>query len=291
MKSLVFICGCTGTEINKFLKKTKTFNKLYVVTLIYVNHYMNSYKNESNFIEKDLESIKNADVILYIPHVIKPFFSIENIKTIAKSQSVIYKIPAFSFYGYHYKFHTAVKIDVNLPYQKIINIIDNKYSSEDDLIKSNMDNELKKLLSLDNTHDIKVHDLISDNYKNHLLFYSPNYPSSYFCYLIAKQILELLDINPCELSIPNNLIDATFSWNMYYPIFPHVKKVLDLDFDVDNIRVKNIIVSPADYHIYRNHIGEQDVILNFLRKHSLDDFKSYITNLKNPSNNDCEYIL
>jgi hypothetical protein len=215
MQKLLFIFNCHGGQIRKQLEHLPF---LFDEIIIY-NYLLEGYiKNTQLYYDNnDLEKIKNADILI-VQNVKnlrgKEFIGLDHIKTIVKPESIIIKIPHYTFIGYFLSFNNNENIEANT------------YGSEYE-IKRNFEDSLEKIKILDEISDIKCYDFIKDNFKKYRLFHSKIYPTYHLFHFIAQEICKILRFNSkinkkySNYANPNNQI-----------IFPNVKKYLELEFNI-----------------------------------------------------------
>ena len=215
MKKLVFIFNCHAGQI----KKQISHLPLLFDEIIIYNYLLPEYSkyNLTYFDNEDFEKIKSADILI-VQNVKnlrgKEFIDINHIKNIKKSDSIMIKIPHYTFTGYFLEFNNQDTIDIN------------NYGTNDKIIE-NLNISLDKIKILDELSDIKCYNFMKENYKKYRLFHSKIYPTYHFFHYIAKEICKKLNFNSninkiySKYADPNNQV-----------IFPNVKKYLELEFNI-----------------------------------------------------------
>lgn len=217
MQKLLFVFNCHGGQIRKQLEHLPfLFEEIIIYNYLlpgYIKDTLLYYDND------DLEKIKNADILI-VQNVKnlreKEFIGLDHIKTIKKPESIIIKIPHYTFIGYFLSFNNNENIDINT------------YGSREEIIK-NFEDSLEKIKILDEISDIKCYNFIKENFKKYRLFHSKIYPTYHFFHYIAQEICNILGFNSniqkkySNYANPNNQI-----------IFPNVQKYLELEFNIND---------------------------------------------------------
>ena len=107
------------------------------------------------------------------------------------------------------------------------NYVNNLFNNEDD-IKQFCISELEHIKYLDNLGNIKCYDFIKQNFNKIQLFYNRSYPTYFVFHHIAQQILNFININ--DIIYP---IFSSYAINNLQPIYPQVKKVLNIKFNIE----------------------------------------------------------
>lgn len=237
-KICVIFFNCHGGEITRQLLSSKIFNDIFDIKFIPLYDYLPGYKYSQNedLIKSDKEIISECDLIIlqYIKNDRKIIHH-EYIKTLTKKECQIIIIPHYTFSGYNYP-HDIMNdnfIDKDKPKDELETYINNLYTDDKEKILQHLSNELEHIRDLDLYSDIKCYDFIKNNYDKNLLFYSRSYPTYILFHYISEQILRILNIN-------DNIkpVWSSYAVHTLEPIYPNVKKYLELQFDIPQFNFK-----------------------------------------------------
>lgn len=254
----VIFFNCHGSEIHKQLKLSYDFNEKYNVNYIALYDYLSGFKysNNNDLIFEHKELIKNADLMIlqYIKNNNNNVISHEYIKTLVKNNTKIILIPHYTFSGYNFNYDIVNDhyFDTKKTKEELEEYIDNLFIDKEKEIIENLNNELENIRILDNFSDIKCYDFIKENYNKKQLFYSRPYPTYVLFNYISQQILNILEINSNIEIIYTNYASHTLE-----PIFPVVKKTLNIQFDIKFNYECNLI----EYLICCKTYGIKNIIL------------------------------
>lgn len=125
-------------------------------------------------------------------------------------------------------------LDSGMSIEDIINYCTRNDIFTEKQIINNFNTCLDKIYEREKNCDIKVYELIRNNYKDTKLFYDPGHPTNIVLEYIAVEILKLLGI------VENRQLHAINNLSAHeLPIYPQVQKVLGLKFRDDEIRKGN----------------------------------------------------
>lgn len=186
--------------------------------------------------------MKNLIVQLIHYYFIKNYRKIiyhEYIKSLIKPNCKIIIISHYTFSEYNY-LHNIMNdkfINENKSKCELETYINNLFLEDKEKIITRLNSELNHIKNLDENSDIKCHDFIKNNYNKHLLFYSRSYPTYILFHYVSSQILKILNINDII-----NPIWSSYASHCLEPIYPNIKKYLELKFDPPQFNFKcNII--------------------------------------------------
>ncbi len=209
------------------------FNNIYKCSHICLYDYLPSYKYEKrgDLISHHKKLIQNCDLII-LQAIRKSNVNIIHhnyIKSIIKPNCKCILIPHYTFSGYYYPLNILDdnNINENIPKTQLQNYIETILFDKQEQIVEHLNNELEHIKILDKDSDIECYDFIKNNYKKNLLFYSRSYPTSILFHYIAQEILKLLNIKDIIKHIP-----TSYSIHSQQPIYPNVKKYLNLQFNI-----------------------------------------------------------
>lgn len=247
-KKCVFFFNCHGEQIMNHLLSCPIFNNLYDCTHITIYDYLNGYKyeHENDIINEHKKLINDCDLLIlqHIRTFNREIIHHEYIKTLIKSNCKCITISHFTFSGYYPEDSSNNKIiDKNSTKDEIENYVNNLFTNKEEIIE-NFNRELDHLKELDKNSDIKCLNFVKNNYSKYLLFHSRWYPTSYFFIYISNEILKLLNI-VYEIEFFNNL----WALDTQTPLYPNVKKYLQLDFNINYCLNANLI----EYIYYMKH--------------------------------------
>lgn len=136
--------------------------------------------------------------------------------------------------------------------------------------------------------DITVSDYIRRNYTKERLFHTLNHPCLNLMYYEARQIMELLDLDPNTLAQKNTLRDP-FDF-LIFPIYTATKNNLSLEFDCPLIyKHNNVLYNPEEFvtlsfNYYNSmpcNLRDKNLKLSLNRKISFEATANKKTNKKN----------
>jgi hypothetical protein len=239
-KKCVIFFNCHGGQIMNNLLSCPRFNNLYDCTHITNYDYLKGYKygNENDIINKHKKIINDCDLLIlqHIRTYNREIIHHEYIKTLIKSNCKYITISHFTFSGLYPEDSSNNKIiDKNSTKNEIENFINNSFTNKEEIIE-HFNSELDHLRELDKNSDIKCLDFVKNNYTKYLLFHSRWYPTSYFFIYISNEILKLLNI-VYDIEFINNL----WALDNQIPLYPNVKKHLQLDFNINYCLNANLI--------------------------------------------------
>ena len=258
MKSIVFYFNCHGNQIMHHLLNSNDIRSRYHILIISINDYMinGKYNNEDNFVDYHKKILENADILIcqYIK-TDRGFLNHQNVISFTKKECQIITLPHYTFSGYFYYDHIIAKLNeldasnLNLYHNNLKNIIDFEEINMDDFQKY-LTNEFFKLEEIDKLSDIKMYDIVKNNYQKERLWLSHCYPSSKFFYYIAQNILRNINLDDNITYIENFDFHKK---NM--PILPQIKQVLKLEFDTDIITYYDIKCSIYEFYCIRKNLN------------------------------------
>lgn len=244
MKKLcVIFFNCHGCEIEKHLLSSIEFNNIYDIKFIPLYDYLfdgYKYSNNDDLIEDDKKLIINCDLII-LQHIknYRKIIHHEYIKSLIKLNCKIITISHYTFSGYNYP-HNILNdefINENKSKYELETYINNLFLEDKEKIIIHLNNELNHIKNLDENSDIKCYDFVKNNYDKHLLFYSRSYPTYILFHYISSEILKILNIN--DIIKP---IWSSYASHCLEPIYPNIKKYLELKFELPQFNLKcNII--------------------------------------------------
>lgn len=266
--NMVVFSNCHGEKYLDLMKKyTDIYDKFNI-------EYIVSYNALYDF-NKYIYYFKHADIIII--NNIKQYkdYTIENLKKIIKPDCKIIIIPFVRFNGYW----------MNEQYKKMKLIGDNSVSFFPDIdinsieryLNTNYNKNifikhyndcLRKLKSIENECDVEFYDFFINNHLDYPMFRDNYHPTSNIINFIGKQIIKKIKtyFNFIEYSeFDNILIKEPKEYGHYKPIINNVKKLLNINYDLDKI----FICSRKDY-LYKI-INYEDT--NTINIKDLDDMK------------------
>lgn len=109
-------------------------------------------------------------------------------------------------------------------------------------------------------------DFILQTAKSFRLFHDRGYPTSFFMFYVAKQILEKLSIQT-----EDNYIDTGFGKNLSLPILPIIKETLGLTFETNIIHLtKKSEFCAIEYYLTCKELGKKTLNFNNHRNNDLE---------------------
>ncbi len=180
----VILFNCHGSQIMFQLSKCSEFREIYECIHIDLNNYI-TYETmiKSELDNHDLKLIQDADLlIIQNMRTDRGYLNYENIVKNTKKECVILKIPHYSSSIYWFK------------------------NDNDISVETFIQNELLHINNLDEESDIKIHNFVVNNYKEHQLFHNRWYPTYFIFYYITQQILYKINIDILITPHPNKYI-------------------------------------------------------------------------------------
>lgn len=236
IKKVLIFSNCHGATYKREIESSFSKDDIHV-------DYVVSYENLENY-EVLKERFSNCDFLILQPIYNYPNFSIENIKTVVKKSCKILRIPFIRFDGFWPKTERKLKsfLDPAVQFFPSIDetsgINDYLYGDvfDEELIKSNFSNALDKLLSLENSGDIKFYNFFIENYQNVPLLRDSYHPTAAFFKHISRELVKILRE---DLSLGS--AEPSYTANQWGKEFGHFKpiqngyaKVLGLKYDLDS---------------------------------------------------------
>lgn len=232
-KTCVIFFNCHGGEIKKHLLSSSTFNEVYDIIFIPLYDYLlegYKYSQNEDLIENDKKLIRECDLIIlqYIKNDRKIIHH-DYIKTLIKKECKIIIISHYTFSGYNYPYDIINDVFINTDKSKneLRTYINSLFLEDKNKILEHLNKELEHIKNLDLNSDIKCYDFIKNNYNKNLLFYSRSYPTYILFHYITERILKMININDVIKPIWSSYASHTLE-----PIYPNVKKYLELEFDI-----------------------------------------------------------
>ena len=279
-KNCVIFFNCHGGEIYKQLKSSENFNKIYNIKHIALYDYLPThiYSKNDDLIFEHKKQISDADLIIlqYIKKKDRYIISQEYIKTLLKNDAKIILIPHYTFSGYNYDYDIVndENFNTNETKENLEKYVNNLFIDKEKEIQEKLENELKNIEILDYYSNIKCYNFVKENYNKKQLFYSRSYPTYIFFNYISQEILNILEI----------INDIKIVWTNYAshtlePIYPAVKKILNIQFNIEFNYKCNIIeylvcckIHNINYIILEEKKGRK-IYVDFVKK--IIDEKKY----------------
>lgn len=111
-----------------------------------------------------------------------------------------------------------------------------KLNSDDfyskDFVEKNAEDSINELKEREKKCDISISDVIEQNYRKQLLFYSQNHPNSFLVEILLKRIFAFTNDNYEDFD-PKKAYELS---GRQLPIYPSVKKALKLQFEYDKFK-------------------------------------------------------
>jgi hypothetical protein len=196
---------------------------------------LNNFKNIKEYFE-------NADIILINPIENYVDFRLENIKKIIKQDCKLIIIPFIRFEGFWLedkylklkKFQSNIIQDFpNIYLNSIDNYLDNSIF-DINIFKDHFNNSVNKLKEIENKSDILFVDYFLNNYKKYPMFKDSYHPTNNILEFIASQIIEKInEMHPIDNKFKYSL-QITIESGHFKPITNTVKKILNLEYDLDS---------------------------------------------------------
>lgn len=237
-KMIVF-ANCHGEKYINTFKKNSNINDIFDI------EYLLSYEMLDNF-QHLKNKFETADVLII--NRIKSYseFTVSNLKSLMKPGSKLIVIPFIRFNGYwlpeEYKkmknFNTKSVEDF-----PNINIDDvNSYLSEQDneeKITHHFEEALEKLKLIEKESDIKFFDWFCDNHLKYPMFRDYKHPTDNFISYTGNELMKLIKsyFSEVEISFKLELKQNTYEHGHYKPIKDYVKKILNIEYDIDKVFV------------------------------------------------------
>ena len=236
-KKMIVFSNCHGERyINIFKRDTNIHN-------IFNIDYIVSYQQLDNFSNFKNDFMK-ADVLII--NNIKKYdeYTLNNLKKILKTDCVVIVIPFVRFEGYwlpekykrlNYISENSVSFFPDIKKNDIYNYLTNDDNNIE--LSKHFDNSLLKLKQIDNESDIRFYDFFIENHCKYPFFRDNYHPTMNMLEYIATQIIQKIrnhyDIiyNESNFKLKQNM----FEWGHYKPIKNHVKNVLNLEYNLDNV--------------------------------------------------------
>lgn len=240
MKKLcVIFFNCHGEQIKTQLISSNKFSNIYNIKFIPIYDYLKDgkkYSQDESLTNNDNKLIQNCDLII-LQYIKNPRKNIhhEYIKSLVKTDCIIIRIPHYTFsgYTYHHDIINDAFIDIKKSKLELETYINNLFINDKDKILIHLKNELEHIKNLDLISDIKCYDFIKNNYDKKFLFYSRSYPTYILFHYMAEEILRILNIYD-EIQPQYTL----YAIHTLEPIYPNVKKYLDLQFNQKSFNFK-----------------------------------------------------
>lgn len=203
MHNVTIFFNCHGNYLSFYLKKYLD-NNIYKINFIYIADFDGGGGTRKYFKEEEINIFKNTDILIvqYIKND-REFINHDKIIKLTKKDTIVIKIPHYTYQGYNYK-GLSDKIIKNIDnslsdpiYKKKIYDDLNKYLFNSDTLNSFYEfqvNQLENIKTNDEFSDIKIYNIFKNNYKKKILFNEPWHPNSYFCYLLVIEILKKLNL-------------------------------------------------------------------------------------------------
>ena len=287
MKKCVIVFDCHGSQIKSHFENSKFIDE-YEIHHVSLNPYVNgnpSYINLTSYTNNDLKHIQNADLLI-LQIIEKDRGFLNNDRTIQLNRvktCKVLKIPHYRFNGYHiniygYKDRYALRKDENNQHHfiktdsfdtsihKIKCLIDTyEVPLEPSIVEKHINSAFEEFQQIDEMSDIKMYQTLKYSFRKYKMFKTRGYPSSYFFYNVAVQILKYLDIEP-----DFNFIDTYFSNNIDVPIMNNYFTAAGFEFENLHYIGSNIPITNYEwYYLHVNSYLEDDRI-------SIDDILKLI---------------
>lgn len=234
----VILFNCHGCEIKKQLQGSSNFTQKYHnIYLIALYDYLEGYQyaDRTDLLPEHYLKISNTDLLII--QVMKrdhSFLNIKSIKKLMKEVCHIIQIPHYTFSGYFpkYEAYKDVNFDLSKSYQELQIYIENLPEFSDENIKNNLQTEFQHLKELDELSDIKMYDIIQENYYKSRLFHARGYPTGHFFYLMSQEILKICNL---DFNFPETYSGSFVKKEI--PIHPRVIQVLRLNFPYKSSKI------------------------------------------------------
>lgn len=206
--------------------KKKVFSECDI--FIHQSIRLNNRYGEQYASEKIIKLLKHECEIIAIPNVYHMpicFFSQYSTKE------------EFKRNGITYFFRDSI-IDTLYKQGYSIKKIVEKYNTnmlDESIINDDFKRFIAKVESREKDWDIKISKFITDNYKQHQLFFDPNHPTMYFLKYIAKCCMDILEVEYTEEEIDSISLQEACYYEM--PICTTTKKGLGLNYGTKELRV------------------------------------------------------
>jgi hypothetical protein len=261
LKILIFT-NCHGEYYKNILKKYTN------ISIYFEIKYIISYENLNNF-KNIKENFENADIILINPIENYIDFRLENIKKIIKKDCKLIVIPFIRFEGFWLedkylklkKFQSNIIQDFpNIDLNSIDNYLDNSIF-DINIFKDHFNNSVNKLKEIENKSDILFVDFFLNNYKKYPMFKDINHPTINILQFIASQIIgKINEIHSIDNKFKYSL-QITIESGHFKPITNTVKKILNLEYDLDSyyrVSRKDYLTKILEYDNNDNHDNISD---------------------------------
>lgn len=260
--NITIFFNCHGNYFTFYLKKYLDSN-IYNINYIYLPQFKGGGPgNRTSFNTDELNIFKKTDILIvqYLKGD-RGFINHDKIIELTKKDTIVIKIPHYTYHGYNYK-ELSDKIikncDNNLSdpiYKKKIYDDLNKYLFHSDSLDSFYEyqaNQLESIKTNDEFSDIKMYNIFKNNYKKKILFNEPWHPNSYFCYLLVIEILKKLNL------------EHNFEYIETFEIFAETQ------FNINN---KYLI-----YHEKMNNYFNKEEILENIKNEKILLYKKFLNN-------------
>lgn len=283
MKKCLIYGNCQTAYIKNCLGQNSDFSSQYSQVFIKKVHRI---KKEEIF---DLEAIvSDIDLFIYQPvsdnYKKIPSLGTNYLKSLLKPDCKIISFPVAYFAGYqpemvylkplnnqpikediynYHDFNILSGFDQGKSIQEIASSIFNESFYSPYYIKNNFDLTIAELAKREKSLDIKITPFILNNYQKINLFNTINHPHHSIIGYVVNRILEILELATQYTELELISGQHTIEYNNYFPIYPSVKKILNLEFDselVYKFQNNNYSIYEAISKLYEFYNSNQDLI-------------------------------
>lgn len=259
------LCNCQGEIIFSMLKKQKNFMKDFFVILLPPLYYIK--EKSIQCICKNIFSEFDVFIYQYVKNTFyQPFFATKNIVSFLKEGCRKICIPDLYFDGYYPQAdHIDKPMNVlcsSLYGDAVFQIrdyyIEEVYSQTKSItetveilsgkkniffdkkkIEQHWDMAVYRMLKKEEKADLKMSDYILENIKEKRLFTAAHNPVNELMYIVVKRLLEMLSVPFDQFDYNDNMPNFGDAEQV---IYPYVKKVLELNFDVGEVYANKAFV-------------------------------------------------
>jgi hypothetical protein len=238
-KNMVMFTNCHGEKYIDIFKKNSN------ITDIFNINYIVSYQQLNNF-NKWKSAFEMADVLII--NNIKNYneFTIKSLKKILKKDVLLIVLPFIRFQGYwlpeNHKRLTKFNANSVEQFPNIkINEIDNYLNLEiNNSYFNHFNNHLKKLKEIENESDILFFNFFMENHLKYPMFRDSYHPTKNILEYIGIELIKKINEKyNLKMITTMNLSKETKEYGHYKPINNNVKKILNIQYDLDKIFICN----------------------------------------------------